>query len=144
MPRGSQIEVWGYQIQAWKFLGGVQGAFSVSWARGRVLGAVSCRKSSQHSPNLGAKMDAKSFKNQQKIDANIDQKINAFQDWFFMRFRMDFGRENGGKLASKSCQKSMLTSNGRFSRKPIKTNSFSMIFVDLGKQVGTENRSKID
>ena len=57
---------------------------------------------------------------------------------------MGFGRENGSKLASKSCQKSMITSNGRFSRKPIKTTGFSMIFVDLGRQVGIENRSKID
>ena len=57
---------------------------------------------------------------------------------------VDSGKENGGKLASKSCQKSMLTSNGRFSRKPVKTNGFSMIFVDLGRQVGIENLSKID
>ena len=37
----------------------------------------------------------------------------------------------------------MLSSDGRFSRKPIKTNGFSMIFVDFGKQVGSQNALKI-
>ena len=68
-----------------------------------------------------------------------------------MPFKIDFGwdlggfgKENGGKLASKSCQKSMLTSNGRFSRKPTKTNGFLMIFENFGTQVGSQNALKID
>ena len=57
---------------------------------------------------------------------------------------MDFGRENGAKLAPKSCQKSMLTSNGRFSRKSTKTNEKLMFFVNFGTQVGSQNPLKID
>ena len=72
------------------------------------------------------------------------QKNRCLPRSIFDGIWVDFGRENGGKLASKSCQKSMLTSNGRFSRKPIKTNGFSLIFLDLGRQVGIENRSKND
>ena len=66
-----------------------------------------------------------------------------FKNDFFSIF-MDFGRENGAKLAPKSCQKSMLTSNGRFSRKPTKTNRKLMFFVNFGTQVGSQNALKID
>ena len=37
----------------------------------------------------------------------------------------------------------MLSSNGRFSRKPIKTNGFLMILMDFGRQVGFQNALKI-
>ena len=39
-------------------------------------------------------MEAKSFKNQEKSDAKIDQKIDAFKD----RLLMQFGRILGGKM----------------------------------------------
>ena len=45
----------------------------------------------------------------------------------FFLILIDFGRENGAKLAPKSCQKSMLFSNGRFSRK-LKTTIVFFIF----------------
>ena len=61
---------------------------------GRALGAVSWRKSRQHSPNLGVKMEAKSFKNQEKSAAKIDPKINAFEDRFLRRS----GKILGGKM----------------------------------------------
>ena len=66
-----------------------------------------------------------------------------FKNDFFW-ILMDFGTENGAKLVPKSCQKSMLTSNGRFSRKPTKNNGFSLIFVKFGTQVGSQNALKID
>ena len=66
-----------------------------------------------------------------------------FKNDFFLIF-MDFGRENGAKLAPKSCQKSMLTSNGRFSRKPTKTSRNSTFFINFETQVGSQNALKID
>ena len=62
----------------------------------------------------------------------------------FFSILMDFGRENGAKLAQKSCQKSMLTSNGRFSLKPTKNNRKFMFFVNFGTQVGSQNALKIN
>ena len=62
----------------------------------------------------------------------------------FFRIFMGFGRENGAKLAPKSHPKSMLTSNGRFSRKPTKNNEKLMFFVNFGTQVGSQNALKID
>ena len=47
-------------------------------------------------------------------------------------------------MAPKSCQKSTLTSNGRFSRKPTKTNEQIMFFVKFGTQVGSQNALKIN
>ena len=66
-----------------------------------------------------------------------------FKNDFFW-ILVDFGKENGAKLAPKSCQKSTLTSNGRFSRKPTKTNEQLMFFVNFGTQVGSQNALKID
>ena len=66
-----------------------------------------------------------------------------FKNDFFWIF-MDCGRENGAKLVPKSCQKSMLTSNGRFSRKPTKTYEKSMFLVNFGTQVGSQNALKIN
>ena len=94
---------------------------------GRVLGAVSWRKSRQHSANLDAKMEARSFKNQEKSNAKIDQKIDAFEDRFLMRS----GRILGGKwsqVGTKIKEKSMLTLKGHFLEKtlffPRKFNDF--------------------
>ena len=44
---------------------------------------------------------------------------------------MDSGRKNTAKLVPKSCQKSMLISNGRFSRKPTISNQKSMFFCEF-------------
>jgi hypothetical protein len=57
---------------------------------------------------------------------------------------MDFGRENGGKLAPKSDPKSVSTSKGRFCKKCGKTNEKSLFFEVLGVEVGSQIRSKID
>ena len=57
---------------------------------------------------------------------------------------IDFGKENGATLAPKSCQKSMLTSNGRFSRKPTKTYEKTMFFLNFRTQVGSQNTLKIN
>ena len=56
-PRGIKIEVRSRP-------GGIWGIYWVSWVPERVLRAVSWPKNNQHSPNLGSKMEAKSFKNQ--------------------------------------------------------------------------------
>ena len=55
------------------------------------------------------------------------KKSMPFKNDFFW-ILVDFGEENGAKLAPKSCQKSTLTSNGRFSRKHTKNNVF---FIDF-------------
>ena len=57
---------------------------------------------------------------------------------------IDFGKENGGKLAPKSDPKSVSTSKGRFCKKCGKTNEKSMFFEVLGVEVGSQIRSKID
>ena len=57
---------------------------------------------------------------------------------------MDFGRENGAKLAPKWDQKSMLTSKGRFYKSTYKTNGILMIFEVSGVEVGGKNRPKYD
>ena len=66
-----------------------------------------------------------------------------FKNDFFW-ILIDFWTENGAKLAPKSCQKSMLTSNGRFSRKRIKTYGFSLFFVNLGTRDGSQNALKFN
>ena len=57
---------------------------------------------------------------------------------------MDFGKENGAKLAPKWDQKSMLTSKGRFYKSTYKTNIILMIFEVRGVEKSIKNRSKID
>ena len=57
---------------------------------------------------------------------------------------MDFGKENGGKLAPKSDPKSVSTSKGRFCKKCGKNNENSLFFEVLGVEVGSQIRSKID
>ena len=56
----------------------------------------------------------------------------------FGGFRVDFG----GMLASEIDPKSELTSRGRFSKKPYVSTGKTMIFKDLGVQVGSRNRLK--
>ena len=57
---------------------------------------------------------------------------------------MDFGKENGAKLAAKWDQKSMLTSKSRFYKSTYKTNRISMIFEVPGVEKSIKNRLKID
>ena len=52
--------------------------------------------------------------------------------------------ENGGMLASKIDQKSMLSSRGDFLKKPRFSNGKTMIFKVLGVEVEAKNQSKID
>jgi len=57
---------------------------------------------------------------------------------------MDFGSQNGGKLAPKSDPKLMSTSKRQFSKKCRKTYGKLMIFWFSGVEVGSKNGSKID
>ena len=100
----------------------------------------SVRKWSQHGPNLGPKMEPKWSKNWWKNRL----KIWCLLGLIFERILVDFGRENGGKLAPKWNQKSILTCNRRKSLKCSKTNGISMIFVASGVEVGSQNRLKIN
>ena len=66
---------------------------------GYVFGAVLGRKSGQHGPNLAPKMEPKTAQNRAKIDAKIHRKNRCLSGSIFDAILMDFGRENGGKLA---------------------------------------------
>ena len=57
---------------------------------------------------------------------------------------VDFGRENGAKLAPKWDQKSMLTSKGRFYKSTYKTNRILMIFEVREVEKSIKNLLKID
>ena len=46
-------------------------------------------------------------------------------------FGKTLGKENGSKLASKSWQKSILTSNDQFARKPVKNNVFLTLYENV-------------
>ena len=77
---------------SWGHLGPVLGA---SWGRLGAWIAVLGR--------LGALLS------RLEIDVKIDQKIDAFQDRFFGAILMDFGKENGTKLAPRWGLKSILS-----------------------------------
>ena len=55
-----------------------------------------------------------------------------------------FWKQNGAKLAPKWQQKSIPTSNGDFFKKPCFSLRKIMILKDLGVEVESKNRSKID
>ena len=76
--------------------------------------------------------------NGEKIDAKIDQKFDASWDLFFGRILVDFGKENGGKLASQNDQKSKPPLK-RKNQLNISGLNFSWL---SGLQVGSKNRSK--
>ena len=83
----------------------------------RILEGVwsdSCAILESRKAQLGTKMDPMLNENRAKIDAKIDQKIEASWNLSFRRILVKTARENGGKLASKSIPKSTLTSNGDF------------------------------
>ena len=87
-------------------------------------------------PQLGSQDGTK----MEKIDAKINQKLNASWKQFFDAILVDFGRENGGKLASQNDQKS---------KPPLKRkNQLNISGLDFSwfsrLQVGSQNRSKID
>ena len=93
-------------------------------------------KCGQHGPKLGPKMEPKSIKNRCKNRS----KNRCLSRSIFEAILVDFGRENGGKLAPKSDQKS---------KPPLKRknqlNTSRLMFSWLsGLQVGSKNRSKID
>ena len=83
----------------------------------RILEGVwsdSCAILESREAQLGTKMDPMLNENRAKIDAKIDQKIEASWNRSFRKILVKTARENGGKLASKSIPKSTLTSNGDF------------------------------
>jgi len=53
---------------------------------------------------------------------------------------VDLGRQNGAKLAPKSCQKSIPTWKGDFLKKPCFSTGKTMILKVLGVEVGSKNR----
>ena len=61
----------------------------------------------------------------------------------FLKDFCGFWRQNGGMLASKIEQKSMLSSRGDFLKKPCFSLGKTMILKDPGVEVGSKNRSKI-
>ena len=61
----------------------------------------------------------------------------------FLKDLSGFWRQNGGMLASKIEQKSMLSSRGDFLKKPCFSLGKTMILKDPGVEVGSKNRSKI-
>ena len=90
---------------------GVLGVLDGLWMD---VGPILDRKSRQHGPKLGPQMeptwDKNRFKNQSKF-------------WYVLgsilrRILVGFGRENGGKLATKSNEKWMWTARGEIFKKP--------------------------
>ena len=81
---------------------------------GGVWAAIKERNRGQHGVKLAPQTKLKSIK---KNDAKSIQKLDAFQERMFLDFHW-FWKGNGAKLVPKSCQKSVLTSNGRISQKP--------------------------
>ena len=69
-----------------------------------------------------------------KILVPLETRFLSYFDGFWVDF--------GGMLASKIDPKSELTSRGRFSKKPCFSFGKTMIFRDLGVQVGSKNRKK--
>ena len=61
----------------------------------------------------------------------------------FLKDFSGFWKQNGGMLASKIEQKSMLSSRGDFLKKPCFSLGKTMILKDPGVEVGSKNRSKI-
>ena len=57
---------------------------------------------------------------------------------------VDFGKQNGSKLASKIEQKSMLSSRRNFFKKHSFSTGKTMILMDSGVEVERQNRPKID
>ena len=85
--------------------------------------------------------------NRTKVDEKWSRKSIKFSVPLGIDLFFDFdgfSMENEAKLVPKSDQKSISTSEGRFCKKPYKTNGFLMIFWFSGTEVGTKNRSKID
>ena len=103
---------------------------------GYVLGAVLGRKNGQHGPNLAPKMEPKTAQNRAKIDAKIHRKNRCLSGPIFDAILMDFGRENGGKLAPKWHPKSILAlkRKNQLNTSPLAPNWVRRV------QVGSQNR----
>ena len=92
----------------------------------------------QVGPKLEAKTEPKTTKNRCK---------NRSQFWCLLGsplgpFLVDFGRQNGAKLAPKWHPKWILSCKRLKSKKHLKTIGISIIFEFSGVEVGTKNRSK--
>ena len=98
------------------------------------------RKSGQDGPKLGPKTEPKTTKKRCKNRSKFWCLLGSV----FGPFLVDFGRQNGAKLAPKTHQKSISTSEGPFYKKYFNTDGISKIFWFSGTEVGTKNRSKID
>ena len=97
------------------------------------------RKSGQHGPKLGSKIDQKSI----KIDTKIDQKIVASWDrflkgfWWILEGKMEPSWHQNRLKIDANCEK-------RFFEKSCSRCSGGSIFEILGVEVGSKNQSKID
>ena len=98
------------------------------------------RKCVQDGPNLGPKTKPKTIKKRYKNQSKFWCLLGSV----FGAFLVDFGRQKGAKLAPKTHQKSISTSEGRLCKKHYKTNGFLMIFWFSGGQLGSKNRPKND
>ena len=123
----------------WSHFGGLGGfwlpnaSWKASWA---ALGRFSEPTWPQHGPKLGPKMEPKRRKNRCKNRS----KNRCLSRSVFEAILVDFGKENGGKLAPKSEPKSMLPlkRKNQLNASPLAPNWVR------GVQVGSKNRSTID
>ena len=122
----------------WSHFGGLGGfwlpnaSWKASWA---ALGRFSEPTWPKHGPKLGPKMEPKRRKNRCKNQS----KNRCLSRSVFEAILVDFGRENGAKLAPKWDQKSMSTSKGRFYKKYWKTIKCLIIFEVFGVEVGIKH-----
>ena len=72
--------------------------------------------------NMAPSWLPKRSQNREKIEAKINLDVHASWGRFFGAFLVDCGRQNGTKMVPKTHQKSISTSEGRFCKKPHKTN----------------------
>ena len=98
------------------------------------------RKSGQHGPNLGPKMEPRWPKNRCKNASFFWCLLESIFGWILV----DFGYQNWDKLAPKWDQKSMLTPKGVFSKNSSFPNEKLSFFKVKWVQVESQNRPKID
>ena len=136
---------------SWGRPGGVLGRLGVSWGRlgafcgrsGGVLAAPWGVLKGKRSPTwlqLGSQNGAKIHQKSKPKSINFLMPLGIG----FLKDVGGFWKQNGAKLAPKWHQKSIPTSNGDFFKKPCFSLGETMILKDLGVEVESKNRSKID
>ena len=144
MHGGTKIEAWGHQNR---------GPRAPKSSSGRMLGVLSARtrfggrlvaKKWPTWPQLGSQDGSQILQESIKNRCKNRSKNRCLSRLIFDAIWMDFGKENGSKLAPRWCRKSNLSWKCRKARNAYKTNGFSMILWVRGLQVGSQNRSKID